>query len=317
MLVVEPTSPVAYYYLAFALAANGAPQDSVRQTLARRFPLYPKDISEWARLGDDAFASLTEGDLTLAEAKLAAQTKDATRFDPSEIAAAVLARYRIEALLESGDATRAAEVARRYLDSLPGLMTDPAMFGIARPFALGLLHRRHVVDDARFRSLRDEWVEAITNPPPDHAFSKGNAKFAFLDAYAAPAATRDEALEALDVMPRLSPEPLTILMTPFPQGDDREGHFERARGSMYFLAGRIDEALPFLRRGVAACDFMTAAVDHQRVSVMLGKALASKGDVVGACTAFRSVVTRWPNPKPRSLSVEEARAHLAKLACPL
>jgi hypothetical protein len=41
--------------------------------------------------------------------------------------------------------------------------------------------------------------------------------------------------------------------------------------------------------------------------LMLGQALEAKGDKAGACEAYRYILDRWKNPRPRSITVEQAR----------
>jgi hypothetical protein len=52
-----------------------------------------------------------------------------------------------------------------------------------------------------------------------------------------------------------------------------------------------------------------------RAQLLLGDALAAKGDNAGACAAYKVVVDRWAGAKPRSITAEEAKRKAGKLAC--
>jgi serine/threonine-protein kinase len=47
----------------------------------------------------------------------------------------------------------------------------------------------------------------------------------------------------------------------------------------------------------------------------LGAALEAKADRAGACDAYRMVVDRWGQARPRSVTAEHARARAVALAC--
>lgn len=49
---------------------------------------------------------------------------------------------------------------------------------------------------------------------------------------------------------------------------------------------------------------------------LLGQVLERKGDQAGACEAYRYVLGRWGNARPRSVIAEEARARSKALGCP-
>jgi hypothetical protein len=56
-------------------------------------------------------------------------------------------------------------------------------------------------------------------------------------------------------------------------------------------------------------------VHYVRAHLWLGEALEQTGDAAGACEAYKDVVRRWSRPRPRSVTVEEAREHLKALGC--
>jgi hypothetical protein len=48
---------------------------------------------------------------------------------------------------------------------------------------------------------------------------------------------------------------------------------------------------------------------------MLGEALEQTGDKAGACEAYGVVLDRWDHAKPRSVTVDKARARVKALGC--
>jgi serine/threonine-protein kinase len=123
-------------------------------------------------------------------------------------------------------------------------------------------------------------------------------------AFARPAETPDDARAALEELPKYAPLP-ALWQIPA----------DYAVGRTYLLAGRAEEALPYLRRAAAACDDLYVPFEHVRASLALGDALAATKDTAGACAAYRAVIDRWGAAKPRSTTVDAARAHAKGAGC--
>jgi hypothetical protein len=132
------------------------------------------------------------------------------------------------------------------------------------------------------------------------------ANDAWVVLYAGTAMSAADARTALDALPSYSPLPAF-------------GHDvfkNRAMGNTLFLAGRLDEALPYLRRAVTACYSNDFVFSHHRAAETLGEALEATGDAASACAAYANVLLTWGNAKPRSKTADAARAHSKKLGCP-
>ena len=93
------------------------------------------------------------------------------------------------------------------------------------------------------------------------------------------------------------------------------GIFEMERGRVLLLSGRLDDALPPLRTAVAACYALEAPFTFIHARLWLGEALEAKGDIPGACAQYLDVVDRWKNAKPRSITLEKAKARSRVLHC--
>ncbi len=79
-------------------------------------------------------------------------------------------------------------------------------------------------------------------------------------------------------------------------------------GHVLLLAGRVDEAIPYLRRTVEACWGVHWLSSHQFAAEYLGEALEQKGDKAGACDAYAEVLKHWGHAKPRTVTADKARA---------
>jgi serine/threonine-protein kinase len=311
MMMVEPTSGTAQLYLAQALAAKGAPIESVRETLEQSAALgaasgTPGDLTASPQSAEVTLALLT-GDFTAAEAHIL-EFERSIKGDPAEFHHALAARWRLEMYEETGESSKAKATAQAFVDRMPTLIGDAPW--TARPLALFTLQRSGAMPAARFASLRDEWLRATP-----FAFEMNRPWLAWVGFSADPARTPREAREALASRPDAGlPSPCGF-DSPFTQSFAQEGFGDRALANVYALAGDVEQALPAARRGAAACDVLSAPVAQVRAHVALGRALEAKGDAAGACEAYAYVLHRWPSPKPRSTSAELARARSAALRC--
>jgi serine/threonine-protein kinase len=154
--------------------------------------------------------------------------------------------------------------------------------------------------DADFRAEREKWAQDTAAKTPPRLAALGWFFF-----YAGTAETASDAREALEALPRYSP-----LFT-----FDGMVYNERVMGRVLQLVGRLDEAIPHLRRAVASCFSPDSFPSHQWAARTLGEALEAKGDTKGACDAFGEVLAHWGNAKPRSITADAARAHMKKLGC--
>ncbi|MBI4951868.1 MAG: hypothetical protein HY908_07520 [Myxococcales bacterium] len=75
------------------------------------------------------------------------------------------------------------------------------------------------------------------------------------------------------------------------------------------------EALPYLRVAARGCFAFDTGLAWVRNAVPLGQALAETGDREGACGAYRSVLDRWGQARPRSVTAERAKRLAAELGC--
>jgi predicted Zn-dependent protease len=191
-------------------------------------------------------------------------------------------------------------VADAYLKRLPALTFDETRPTGARQVALTLRRRAGRIPDAEFRAARDACAkqEQVVAPPK-------LANFVWFRCYGQPSGTPADAREALDALAQYSPLP------PY----DGLVYQERVMGQTLLLAGRVDDAIPHLRRAVSACFNPNYIPSHQYAAQALGEALATKGDTEGACAAFGEVLAHWGHARPGSVTADAARARMKKLGC--
>ena len=90
-------------------------------------------------------------------------------------------------------------------------------------------------------------------------------------------------------------------------------------------AGRFAEAIPYLKfltrqcSGSIAFDLVLDTPLHnlvyQRAHVYLGQALEAQADLTSACAEYAAVERDWRDAKPRSVTLEMARARSAAIHC--
>jgi eukaryotic-like serine/threonine-protein kinase len=114
---------------------------------------------------------------------------------------------------------------------------------------------------------------------------------------------QDEAVEALAARP--DHDRATIF----------DGAMDASLGRTLALAGREDEALSYLARAHGRCDRLGAIVSAMRSDLLYGDLLAKRGDRASACNAYRSILVRWGDARPRSVTADQARSKSGALGC--
>ena len=93
------------------------------------------------------------------------------------------------------------------------------------------------------------------------------------------------------------------------------GPVDAALGRALWLGGKRDEAMPHLARTFTRCDRFPTIFLMTRTSLLYGRALEERGNRGGACEVYRTLLARWGEARPRSLTAEEARRRAAALQC--
>jgi serine/threonine-protein kinase len=297
LVAIDPSGSVTHWYLANALVASGAPNDSVRGALHLRteFETVPRLRADWA-VEEDELPAMLAGDFPTVRA--AARRREAlVASEASEARHAGAIYERGIADYETGDVADLTALADAYASHLPAWTPDdPSLRG----YALGVRRRAAHITAAELEQARAAILAPLRAQLPP---SRANALwFVF---YAIPAETSDEARVALTALPAFSPLP--------PRPTEIRAH--EAMGRVYLLAGEPEHAIAPLKTATRVCPGLEEIWERVRANEELGEALEATGDVAGACAAYAKVIGWWGHAKPRSVTAEKAKAHAKHLAC--
>jgi serine/threonine protein kinase/tetratricopeptide (TPR) repeat protein len=225
--------------------------------------------------------------------------------EPQRGAHAFAARRLVELYREEGDLARGVAVARAYLERKDAWLPDARAedFAVARdptPYMVSVLVHGGGAPAGELGSARDAWLASWRG-----AVLPAYAPYLWPHAYAAAVESRAEAEEALAARDGFGPTPTYWPMT-FLGGDV---------GRTLVLAGRTDEAIPWLRTAAHSALSLDFPVEHTRSSWWLGQALEQSGDLTGACAAYAHVLQTWGTAKPASVTAAKARARSKAIGC--
>jgi tetratricopeptide (TPR) repeat protein len=301
----DPEQSGTYRNLADALAAAGAPKETIEQVLLFRDHRLPEqgrvetrlleraELEAWAGQFDAAVA--TAHDL---ERHVASSSSRGAHW-----AAAIITSG---ALSESGDAAGAARVAEQALLRKDAWVPDSTRSLSDAPAEAWLL-------GASFGARRETWAGwhkaagawERSNEAFLGAFERWGLKWGpMMDAPIDPS----EALaEAPSESPREGARHFHVSW--------RVGVLDAYAGRIYLQAGDIAHAMPFLERGARACQGLDYPFLKTRAHLWLGMAKEKFGDTVAACSAYRVVLDRWGHATPRSVTAREAERRRRSLGC--
>jgi serine/threonine-protein kinase len=295
------------------MASTGATTQLLEETTKKGVAALPPVFGPEAnRLGYEARLAILAGDFPRAEA---ATKKEAAALDADPLVHSLywlrlmVATQRLDVALETGDAAAVQRIAKDFVarseawpkESFLELGID-VFLTVAR-----LAYPATEPPPPSFEALRRKWIEdkLAAGAYPGVVWSYG---------WASPALTPAEAKSAIDALAELGP-PSTLLSIGGITFSGRAGSPEAAAGRVYLLAGKVDDAIPHLKRGAVACDLFDSTIDHLRASLDLGRALELKGDRAGACDAYAKVLAIWGHAKPRSVTANAARERATALGC--
>jgi len=171
--------------------------------------------------------------------------------------------------------------------------------------ALVALYRGRGISRSDFAAGRARWLAAEKDRPLRVGTYGVGSGSRWIRAYAQSAVTIEDAKEALAALPEYLPMPAERVRT---------AEQDEAIGETYLLAGRAEQAIPFLRRAAYSCKAAEHPFHHTWANLYLGRAL-EQHDAAGACVAYKVVVDRW-GLAPESRAAREAIERRKALACP-
>ena len=248
------------------------------------------------RVGDFAAALAALDDRALADAA-------ADRADAADVTLA-----RLKTLWEIGERDRAADVADAYLKRAAGqrkperVTDDPTGRLLAYLRAAG----KDLRDEHERR--RSAWLDGWRAARGDVLSKPEQAAYVWPWTYGTPdPPTADEArvaiaaMGALGFLPRPHPDAAADLL-------DEVGGLA---GALLAAGGRDAEADAILTAATRAC----RVAPDQRAFLALGALRAKRGDKAGACAAYAEIEHAWRDAKPKSVTLDAARAASSKLGC--
>jgi serine/threonine-protein kinase len=298
---IDPEAPDPSYQLASALMARGAPIQSVEVALRQSWSARKdKDDRADNESEDTANIRLAQGDFAGAERA----TTDWATAQTSQAVALISDPQKQLAFIayEEGDIPKAARVADNFLKILPALTpspigNDPTIWTAEYLFRAGRITKQDL-DDKRKTWLKEREANKTQQENMRHG------PFWWAQVYAGFAETLDEAKDALEKQNDF---------LPLPPESRRTATFDAQLGKTYALAGKNDDALPPLRAVTKACIALGQPILQTRSFYFLGMALEGKGDIEGAKKAYQTVIDRWGNAKPKSVTAEAAKKRLKVL----
>jgi serine/threonine-protein kinase len=292
-----------YGLLASLLVATGEPLEGARLALDLQVAHTEPAKSAIAKSQTAAAMAIFLGDFTAAEKALDAWS-DVVASSQDESEHLPVTVPHIQLAEEEGKTDEAIALANDYL-SHRATWTVATSDDLSM-FFHGVLYRLGALSRADFVERRTRWLTAKSAQPAGSAFGS-SAGFAWIEAFARPSLTPDDAREALDALPRYLPLPDPFM---------RLAEFELPIGHAYRLAGRAKEALPFLTVAAGSCEAIDYAIEIALSDVELGLAEEQLGDREAACAAYARVEKRWGASHPLAVSASQARKRMRALGCP-
>lgn len=303
VLAAEPSSTSSLGMLASAAASLGRPRESVLALLEQKAAKTRADLQKQSSLRDLARLDLLYGDFEGAEAK-AKELARTVSVSANQAAHASATLLLIDVYLETGRPKEAGKAADEFMKRRdawvpPTNVEDYSIRDDATIPMLTAMRAAGLLSPADFRTQRDRWLEdwrKVASP-----FYYG---YLWIHGFAVPADSAADGQEAIAALGKWGPIP------PYRSQTLVDGSI----GNAFRLAGKVDDALPFARRGARCCRALYEPVASTRASYFLGVALEEKADTAGACAAYKVVLDRWGAAK-RSVTADKARARVRALSC--
>ena len=279
---------------AAALFALGVAPEAIVEVLRNKWPHLGENERKAMELIDRSNLAVATGNFRDAEKQTLA-ARDLVASDPEAQTHALLAVQLVEIYMETNRPRDAGKVADDYLKREEVWIRSP--LADQQPISMywAMLRARSMRPET-FVQKRDAWIH-------EHRSDARQARV--LSSYAHGVETPEEAREALALFPNVAP-PRVLAAKDFSVA---------MLGKLYVLAGRAEEAVPYLQRTVKSCFALLAPFVHTRANYYLGRALEATGDTAGACAAYGNVLARWGGAKPESVTASKARGRSRELRC--
>jgi len=296
---LEPKSEIWRGALAVAAYAMKRPFADVHRAFERSWQLAPVDAMPLVRARAEVDEAVIHGAFDDARRELDVWEQLVARsVDEADHVEAFRVRGWYER--EVGEGASLAAHASAFLASRPAWSPAPA--GGSSIDAQIALYRSGALSRPDFVKARAAWLRS--DHQGDASGRGAGTEHRWVTAYAGAVVTPEDARDALAALPDHLPLPGARVRTPA---------IDEPIGATFLLAGRVDEALPFLRRAAASCTAALYPFHHTWANLELGAALEAV-DARAACDAYRVVLDRWTTA-PASRSARRARERWSILGC--
>ena len=275
------------------------PLSDVRATLERSCELLPVDQVSAARAKVRTNLAVLIGDLDDAareleiwERAVAMSGREADHVEPL--------RIRTWFQRELGATGDIVPRARAFLASRAAW--SPAPSGDADIDAQIALYQAGALTRRELETSREAWL-ARQQSSDLHRPRLGSG-FRWITAFANAVVTKEDASQALAVLPTYLPLPFDRFRNP---------ELDEPVGATLLRAERTEEAVPFLRQAANSCKAALYPFHHVWANLELGMALESR-DRSASCAAYKEVLRRW-GTAAKSVSAAKARARWQALGC--
>jgi eukaryotic-like serine/threonine-protein kinase len=288
LAMASPDNAQVNVDLARVLLAQERPIPAVRDLFAKARAIAPESDREYIEVEEHLALAEFSGDFETAE-RLYRE-----KMPWGSTTAAML----VAIAQETGRPDAARAVAEEYFARSAAMppnngSSDMNLFHDETGVMLAALARGGAITSDERERRRAEWLRDL-----DTHIGGVYKRQIWAQAYAKGTYTPEEAAIAVAAMPSDLPPYYWFTFIYGPIGRTLE------------LAGRHADALPYLDRATHRC------LKRDPVySDYLGRAQEGLGNKAAACEAYATVVRRWGNAKPRSVSAEHARERHTALSC--
>lgn len=275
------------------LFSLGEPEDVVSKALAKYWERSTPALSAADQHYDRALLAAAFGDFNSAKAEAAVGRE----LNTSGLKLAQHERFallQVEIEIEQGNNDVAARIANDFVTKFAGFYGERS-FDEPTVYLARIAMRGGLMTSARFQNERDELREHLDSLTPIQMAQVWGLE------YVMGIQSAEEATQALDKRPDES-----WFVT---RSDQGVRYFPRvaALGQAYYYAGNMRKTIDYLGKNYRRCDFMRSIFVTMRSNLLYAKALQSTGEAQAACEVYQSIVKRWGNAQPPSVTAQEAQ----------
>jgi len=297
LIPLTPDRPYPYFKLAEGLAGSGEADDAVRAAFAQGLERTPVEERPRKQAALDAALAILRGDFAAAESHYAECDRIA---EGGEFETFSMVWPRVLIDLELGRTAQLTRRADRFLRERAGLSSRRSQTSGTSLILKSAERAAGSLSREAFVTARDRWLAEVGD--------RESPASRWLEAYARPAETGEDAKAAVARMPDTKPLFNLFALTP---------SIAEPIGRALVLARRLDEGIHYLTLASSSCELTdgTTAIYSTQAAFELGHALEDRGDIPGACAGYDRVLARWGTASPQPKTATKAKMRERALGC--